>query len=42
MPTHYAQNRQQFLSEAEIIKKGGKMKGKWERNKKCYATDVGS
>jgi hypothetical protein len=28
MPTHYAQNRLQLLSEAEVIKKGGKMKEK--------------
>jgi hypothetical protein len=34
MPTHYAQNRQQLLSEAEIIKTGGRMKVKGERNKK--------
>jgi hypothetical protein len=38
MPKHYAQNRHQILSEAEIIKTGGKMKGKVERNKKCYIT----
>jgi hypothetical protein len=34
MPTHCAQNRQQLLSEAEIIKKGEIMKRKGERNKK--------
>jgi len=42
MPTHYAQNRQQFLSEAEIIKTGGKMEGKEERIKNCDTTAVSS